>query len=154
MGRLSADEWERRALQAEAAWGDMKLGLEGGQGTLGEPEMGMERMVGLVHTCPDLGASVPTTPCKLENPLLAHRLEKVTENTYNPAVYARREGLDEAEAVLAHDQSKFGALNLVMALLTRPRSMHMTPTITVVLSVLCFFTTYHADCGIGCATCV
>ena len=49
--------------------------------------------------------------------------------------------MDEAEAVLAHDQSSFGALNLVMALLTRLRSMHMTPTITVVLSVLCFF--YH-----------
>ena len=46
-----------------------------------------------------------------------------------------------AKAVLAHDQSSFGALNLVMALLTRLRSMHMTPTITVVLSVLCFF--YH-----------
>ena len=86
MGRLSADEWKRRALQAEAAWGDMKLDLEGGQGTLGEPEMGMERMVGLVHTCSDLGASVFTTTCK--NPLLAHRLEKVTENTYNPAAHA------------------------------------------------------------------
>ena len=82
---------------------------------------------------------MPTTTCK--NPLLAHRLGKATENTYNPAAYARREGLDEAEAVLAHDQSSFGALNLVMALLTRLRSMHMTPAITVVLSALCFF--YH-----------
>ena len=110
MGRLSADEWKRRALQAEAAWGDMKLDLEGGEGTLAEPEKGMERMVVLVHFCSNLGASVSTTTCK--NPLLAHRLEKVTENTYNPAAYARREGLDEAEAVLAHDQSSFGALNL------------------------------------------
>ena len=46
--------------------------------------------------------------------------------------------MDEAEAVLAHDQSSFGALNLVMALLTRLRSMHMTVTLTVVLSVLCY----------------
>ena len=73
----------------------MKLDLEGGQGTLAGPEKGMERMVGLVHTCSNLGAAVFTTTCK--NPLLAHRLEKVTENTYNPAAYARREGLDEAK---------------------------------------------------------
>lgn len=117
----------------------MKLDLEGGQGALAAPEKGMERMVGLVHTCSNLGASVFTTTCK--NPLLASRLETVTENTYDPAAYARREGLDEAAAVLAHDQSSFGALNLVMALLTRLRSMHVTPVITVVLSSLCFF--YH-----------
>ena len=65
MGRLSADEWKRRALQAEAAWGDMKLDLEGGQGTLAEPEKGMGRMVGLVHTCSNLGAAVFTTTCKI-----------------------------------------------------------------------------------------
>ena len=139
MGRLSADQWKQRALQAEACWTDMKLDLEGGQGALAAPEKGMERMVGLVHTCSNLGASVFTTTCK--NPLLASRLETVTENTYDPAAYARREGLDEAAAVLAHDQSSFGALNLVMALSTRLRSMHVTPVITVVLSSLCFF--YH-----------
>ena len=61
MGRLSADQWRQRALQAEACWTDMKLDLEGGQGALAEPERGMERMVGLVHTCSNLGASLYTT---------------------------------------------------------------------------------------------
>ena len=74
MGRLSADEWKRRALQAEAAWGDMKLDLEGGEGTLAEPEKGMERMVVLVHFCSNLRAAVFTTTCK--NHSLAHKLEQ------------------------------------------------------------------------------
>ena len=73
----------------------------------------------------------------MQEPLTCPQIGASTEIIYNPAAYARREGLDGAEAVLAHDQSSFGALNLVMALLTRRLSMHMTVTITVVLLVLC-----------------
>ena len=73
----------------------------------------------------------------MQQPLTCPQIGASTEIIYNPAAYARREGLDEAEAVLAHDQSSFGASNLVMALLTRRLSMHMTVTITVVLLVMC-----------------
>ena len=137
MAPKTREEWKRRALDAEAFIAAHDLPVL--PGAAKDVARRREALVQDVHVNEDLGTGLFQPSVQFIS--LALRLQSLTKNTYDPAIYARRKNMDVNYVVLNNEISRFGTLNYIMCLLLRLKSEHVIPVHVAAISCLCYM--YH-----------